>query len=338
MFNSMTEGVLVLDGNGRIQWLNTSLEKMFELTSDVRQKRFTDAIRLTDLSEVIARVQTEKTVQNYQLELRSPEKRVLQINASAVRDQNVGRDGAILVVHDLTRIKELENTRQEFVANVSHELRTPLALIKGYVETLLDGAKDDPDQSVAFLKIIDKHTDRLTFLIDDLLTISRLESGQAAMNLQHVVLHETVAMVIEELQSRANEKQTIVENVVPVDLVSLADADRLHQVFFNLVENAIKYGRSKGRVSVGGRTTSENKIELWVRDDGPGIQPEFRERVFERFYRIDKARSRETGGTGLGLSIVKHIVQAHNGELWVRSDVGKGTTFCFTLPAEGDRK
>lgn len=338
MFNSMSEGVLVLDGNGRIQWLNQSLEEMFNLKTDVRQKGILDAFQLNELADVVTRVLKDKTVQDYQLELLGPRKRVVQINAATVRDRNLARDGAILVFHDLTRIKELENTRQEFVANVSHELRTPLALIKGYVETLLDGAKNNAEQTDKFLRIIDKHTDRLTFLIDDLLTISRLESGQAVMNFQHVVLHEAVEVVLEELQSRAMEKETEVENVVPVDLVSLADADRLHQVFFNLVENAIKYGRPKGRVSVGGQSVADNKIELWVRDNGPGIQPEFRERVFERFYRIDKARSRETGGTGLGLSIVKHIVHAHGGDLWVRSEVGKGTTFCFTLPEDRERK
>jgi two-component system phosphate regulon sensor histidine kinase PhoR len=256
----------------------------------------------------------------------------VEVNATAALDRDGAHHGAILVFHDLTRIKQLERTRQEFVANVSHELRTPLSLIKGFVETLLEGASSNPEQCARFLHTIEKHTDRLTFLIEDLLTISRLESGQIVMNMHHVDLHEETQRVLDDLQSRADEKTVIVENSVPAHLAAHADADRLQQVLTNLVENAIKYGRGAGRVCIGGKAISGEKIELWVRDDGPGIPAESRDRVFERFYRVDRARSRETGGTGLGLSIVKHIVQAHGGEVWLESEVGSGTTFHFTLP------
>jgi two-component system phosphate regulon sensor histidine kinase PhoR len=232
----------------------------------------------------------------------------------------------------LTRIKQLESTRQEFVANVSHELRTPLSLIKGFVETLLDGAKDDPDLATRFLRTIEKHTDRLTYLIEDLLTISRLESGQIVMNLHQVDLREEVDHVIEDLQARAASKKVTLINSLPAELPARADTDRLQQVLFNLVENAIKYGRSDGNVTVGGQVNGSNIVELWVTDDGPGIPTESRERIFERFYRVDRARSRDTGGTGLGLAIVKHIVQAHGGEVWVKSELGQGATFFFTLP------
>jgi len=174
----------------------------------------------------------------------------------------------------------------------------------------------------------------LTFLIEDLLTISRLESGQIVMNLQPVDLHEETQRVLDDLHSRAAEKQIRLDNAMPTGLSARADADRLQQVLFNLVENAIKYGRNEGSVTIGGKDTADGKVELWVRDDGPGIPPESRERVFERFYRVDRARARESGGTGLGLSIVKHIVQAHGGEVWLQSDVGLGTTFHFTLPRE----
>ena len=258
--------------------------------------------------------------------------RCLEVSAASVLDREGAQHGAILVFHDLTRLKQLENTRQEFVANVSHELRTPLSLIKGFVETLLEGAKDDPDLSTRFLKTIAKHTDRLTYLIEDLLTISRLESGQIVMNLQQVDLREEAGRVLDDLLARAAEKKTTLDNQLPAGLTARADADRLQQVLFNLVENAIKYGKSDGRVSIGGRELPENKVELWVQDDGPGIPAESRERVFERFYRVDRARSRETGGTGLGLAIVKHIVQAHGGEVWVKSDLGAGSTFFLTLP------
>ncbi len=182
------------------------------------------------------------------------------------------------------------------------------------------------------MQTIEKHTNRLTYLIEDLLTISRLESGQIVMNLQLVELREEVARVLDDLQTRVKEKQAALDNLVPAGLWARADADRLQQVLFNLVENAIKYGRSAGRVSIGAKARSESEVEIWVRNDGPGIPPESRERVFERFYRVDRARSAETGGTGLGLSIVKHIVQAHGGEVGVSSEPGKGTTFFFTLP------
>src|SRR5579859_1985339 len=334
LFNSMAEGVLVLDQSGRVQLVNRSLQKLFGLTTDVRGQTIMEAFRLRELVEVVQRLQGEQTVTNHEFQLPGvTEQRWLEVNAAAVLDSQNMLRGSILVFHDLTRLKQLENTRQEFVANVSHELRTPLSLIKGYVETLLDGAKDDPELATRFLLTIEKHTDRLTYLIEDLLTISRLESGQIVMNVHQVGLRDEVDRVLDDLQSRAGEKNVRLENTLPADLLARADADRLQQVLFNLIENAIKYGRQEGVVSIGGKLNSDSKVELWVRDDGPGIPEEAKDRIFERFYRVDRARSRETGGTGLGLSIVKHIVQAHGGEVWVKSELGQGATFYFTLPA-----
>jgi len=332
VFNSMVEGVLVLDGADRIQLVNQSLQRLFSLTGDVRGQTIIEAFRLPELAALVRHLHKERTLESCTLELPGMEERWVEVNAAAVPDREGAQHGAILVFHDLTRIKQLERTRQEFVANVSHELRTPLSLIKGFVETLLEGAKNDPEKATRFLQTIEKHADRLTFLIEDLLTISRLESGQIVMNLHAVDLHEETQRVLEDLRSRADEKSIRLDNSVPAGLTAQADADRLQQVLFNLVENAIKYGCNEGCMTVGGKEAADGKIELWVRDDGPGIPAESRERVFERFYRVDRARSRETGGTGLGLSIVKHIVQAHGGEVWVKSDVGTGTTFHFTLP------
>jgi two-component system, OmpR family, phosphate regulon sensor histidine kinase PhoR len=332
VFNSMVEGVLVLDRANRVQLINQSLQRLFSLSADVRGQTILEAFRLQELSELVSRLQQEGTMQSYSLELPGMEERWVEINAAAALDRDGTHHGAILVFHDLTRIKQLERTRQEFVANVSHELRTPLSLIKGFVETLLEGARNDPEQCTRFLQTIEKHTDRLTFLIEDLLTISRLESGQIVMNLNRVDLHDEAQRVIDDLRARADEKKVRLENAVPVSLTARADADRLQQVLTNLVENALKYGGPQGRVKIGGRSTSAERVEIWVQDDGPGIPAESRDRVFERFYRVDRARSRETGGTGLGLSIVKHIVQAHGGEVWLDSEVGTGTTFYFTLP------
>jgi len=332
LFDSMAEGVLVLDVAGRIQLVNQSLQQLFALVADVRGQTILEAFRLPELAALVQRLPQERTIQGFELELPGSNERWLEINAAAFFDGDGAQQGSILVVHDLTRIRELENTRREFVANVSHELRTPLSLIKGFVETLLNGAKDEPETATRFLHTIAKHTDRLTYLIEDLLTISRLESGQIVMNLHSIELQPEVARVLDDLQARAADKNVTFENLVPAGLGANADADRLQQVLFNLIENAIKYGRKGGRVSIGGKARSTNEVELWVHDDGPGIPSESRERVFERFYRVDRARSAETGGTGLGLSIVKHIVQAHGGEVGVKSESGAGTTFFFTLP------
>lgn len=332
LFNSMSEGVLVLDAAGKIQLVNQSLRQLLGLRMAVEGLSLMEGVRWHELAELVRRLDREPMVLGQQLELPGLAERWVQVNAAAVRDSQGHRLGAILVFHDLTRLKQLENTRQEFVANVSHELRTPLALIKGYVETLLDGAKDDPALVTRFLQTIQKHVNRLTFLIEDLLTISRLESGQVLLNTQPLDLHQQAARVLEDLQARAAEKAVALHNHIPPGLVARADADRLQQVFFNLVENAIKYGRPGGQVEVGARPTLKGKVELWVKDDGPGIPVEAQPRIFERFYRVDRARSRETGGTGLGLAIVKHIVQAHGGEVWLQSQPGHGATFFFTLP------
>jgi two-component system, OmpR family, phosphate regulon sensor histidine kinase PhoR len=332
LFNSMSEGVLILDQAGRVQLVNRSMLEFFGLKVDVRGQTIMEAFRLPELAEVARRLPQERIVQGVELELPGVNGGWLQFNAAAMLDREGTQRGSILVFHDLTRLRQLENTRQEFVANVSHELRTPLSLIKGFVETLLDGAKDDPELAGRFLRTIEKHTDRLTYLIEDLLTISRLESGQIVMNLHEVELRKEAAKVIEDLQARAAGKNARLQNELPADLTARADTDRLQQVLFNLVENAIKYGRAEGTVVIGGRRDEAGKVELWVRDNGPGIPADAKERVFERFYRVDRARSRETGGTGLGLSIVKHIVQAHGGEVWVKSELGQGATFYFTLP------
>src|SRR5437588_1165354 len=230
LFNSMVEGVLLLDGNGRVRLVNQAIEHLFGLKGDIRGRTTMEALRLHELQELVSRVRAEGQVLGFELELPGLDNRCLQVNATGLLDRGGKQQGMILVFHDLTRLKQLENTRQEFVANVSHELRTPLSMIKGYVETLINGAKDDPNVATRFLKTIEKHTDRLTYLIEDLLTISRLESGQLVMNLQQVDLGEEVGRVIDDLQSRAETRKTTLQNVLPAGLAARADADRLHQV------------------------------------------------------------------------------------------------------------
>lgn len=332
VFNSMVEGLLILDENGRIQFANPTLGQLFSLSGEIRGQTLLEALRLHELQGVAERAMREGRVTGFELVLPGNSGRVLQINAASLREPGRLHAGSVLVFHDLTRLKQLENLRKEFVANVSHELRTPLSLIKGYVETLLDGAKDDPSIASRFLHTIEKHTDRLTFLIEDLLSISSLESGQVVLNMQRIDLHDECAQAISDLTARATDREVTLLNEVDPAIRVRADGDRLQQVLYNLVDNAIKYGRAGGIVRLGARVLNPRTIEGWVMDDGPGIPADAIDRVFERFYRVDRARSREQGGTGLGLSIVKHIIQVHGGDVRLVSEPGKGATFYYTLP------
>ena len=336
LFNGMIEGVLLLDEQGRVQMINESLREFFDITSDIRGQTIMEAFRWHELAELAARLRKERNISEVELEIHRATRRSLQVNASTVHDHAGTAQGQLFVFHDVTRLKELENIRKEFVGNVSHELRTPLSLIKGFAQTLLDGALSDPEQAERFLQKIDVHSDRLLFLIEDLLAISRLESGHAALNPQAVDLHELAQRVLDDLAAPAAARKTALENKIPAQTEVWADADRLQQVLYNLIENAIKYGRNGGSVTVGTGARHPDKLEVFVADDGPGIPPEAIGRVFERFYRVDRARARESGGTGLGLAIVKHIVQAHGGEAWVKSELQKGTAFFFTLPQKAD--
>ena len=332
LFDSMLEGLLLLDRNRKIHLANRAFKNLFNLKPELRGKTVVEALRLHELDELLLRVEAEKQVLDYEIRLPELNERWLRVNAAVINNSAGEREGTILVFHDLTRLKQLERQREEFVANVSHELRTPLSLIKGYVETLLDGAHANPEVAGRFLKIIERNAGRLDLLIQDLLTISALESGAMKLNRQAVNLRALAERVFNDLQSKAENKGMKLVCDLP-ELTANGDPHRLDQVLANLVDNAIKYGRANGTVAVSGKTVDAGLIEISVRDDGPGIPPEALERVFERFYRVDKARSRDQGGTGLGLSIVKHIVQAHGGEVRAESEPGRGATFFFTLPA-----
>jgi two-component system phosphate regulon sensor histidine kinase PhoR len=338
LFNSMIEGVLLLDTDGRVEWVNDSLRKGCGVAENIKGQTIMEAFRWHELAALSERLPREKTISGVELELQRGGRRSWQISAALVSGHPGGTQGRLFVFHDVTRLKELENIRKEFVGNVSHELRTPLSLIKGFAQTLLDGALNDPEQASRFLQKIDKHSDRLLFLIEDLLAISRLESGQVALNLQQVSLRDMAQRVVEDLGAPAAARQMTLENRIPGSVSVWADADRLPQVFFNLTENAIKYGKLQGRVVLDAHEAAGQKIEVLVSDDGPGIPSESIGRIFERFYRVDRARSRESGGTGLGLAIVKHIIQAHGGEAWVKSEPGKGASFHFTLPRSAAAK
>jgi two-component system, OmpR family, phosphate regulon sensor histidine kinase PhoR len=331
LFDSMAEGLVVLDRADRIQMANRSFVRLFGLNTDVRSRTIMEALRLHEVADLVQSLSLQQQVIEHELRLLRPNELWLQVNGAAIFDSQGNRQGAVLVFHNLTRLKQLERTRQEFVANVSHELRTPLSLIKGYAETLLSGAKDNPEVATKFLAIIERNADRLKLLIEDLLSISELESGRVSLNLQPIPLRSVVDKVTADFRSRAAARSVTIIDRIP-ELNVMADADRLEQVLGNLLDNAIKYGRVEGTVTLNARALEDGQVEVAVQDDGPGIPADAIERVFERFFRADKARSREQGGTGLGLSIVKHIVQAHGGRVWAQSQPGKGATFFFTLP------
>lgn len=341
LLNSMTEGLLVLDDEDAIQLTNRALHRMFNLTEAIDGKTVLEAFRSHALSAIVEALKTQDTVLGSELELpavQTDRNQWLQVNAATVLDDDKHRIGAVLVFRDVTRLKQLENTRREFVANVSHELRTPLSMIKGYAETLLGGAMNDPEVSSRFLETIERHSDRLTHLINDLLVISELESGQMKLERQPIAIRQLVDSVFQDLRDRAEARGISMNNAVAPEFMVEADANRLRQVLWNLIENAIKYGKNQGRVVVASALSDSGQIQISITDDGAGIPREALPRIFERFYRVDKARSREAGGTGLGLSIVKHIVQAHGGRTWVESEPGKGSTFYFTVPNASEAK
>ncbi len=334
LFDRMVEGLIVVDAGGRIRVANRAAAALFGFEAPAVGRTILEATRHHEVAAVVARLDKELEVLGHELRIDSLEApRFLQVNALAMRDAAGAADGAILVFHDLTRLRQLEGVRQEFVANVSHELRTPLSLIKSATETLLEGAKDDAAALSRFLQIIDKHANRLALLIDDLLLLSTLDSGGLRMNKQPVPLRDTVQDAIDDLQPRAHARDVTLVNAVPGSLLGLVDNDRMRQVISNLLDNAIKYGRAGGRAAIEGRVLPNGRIEIMVVDDGPGIPKESQERIFERFYRVDKARSREQGGTGLGLAIVKHVVQALGGDVRLESEPGTGAAFIVTLPA-----
>lgn len=325
---SMLEGVVVMDHIGRIVLLNRSASAMLDFKEDETRNRYlTDMIRGAGLEEPVRRVLDKGEAIQHEFVFSGRTFRVLMSPVTASREVH----GAVAVFQDLTEVRRLEQVRTEFVANVSHELRTPLTSIKGFVETLLDGAAEDPRVRERFLHIIHDETRRLQRLIEDLLTLSHLEAKRktGSGTTSATAAYGRVAEVLERL---ARVKQIELRIDITPDLPSVEMGEELlSQVFLNLMENGIKYTPSQGQVWLEVRRDGDG-LGIRIGDTGPGIPKESLSRIFERFYRVDKARSREMGGTGLGLSIVKHIVEQANGRLQVQSEVGKGTVFSVWVP------
>jgi two-component system, OmpR family, phosphate regulon sensor histidine kinase PhoR len=252
--------------------------------------------------------------------------RMFEINAAPLPS-----GGALVVLHDVTRIEAAEKSRRDFIANVSHELRTPLTSIQGYVETLVEDPRPNAETTREFLGIIHKNATRMNRLTEDLLALASVEGPDYKLTLQPTRASALVQDAIESLGGMVVDSEVELQSTGAPDELVLADPDAMNQVFGNLIENSLKYGKSGKRVRVGAKLL-EGEVEFTVQDFGPGIASEHLNRIFERFYRVDKARSRESGGTGLGLAIVKHIVNAHGGRVWAQSELGAGAQFHFTLP------
>lgn len=333
---SLQEAVLLIDAHNYVLLANQAFHAIFPKAGRILGERLELAMHSDAFLRHVAAVRAGKAQPRQEIEFVDARGSTwVEVTGSPVGPFDQDKTPALLfVLHDITRQKRLENVRKDFVANVSHELRTPLAVIKGYVETLVDSHDTMPiGDRDRFLKTIQRHAERLNSLLDDLLALSRLESAQPGLARERLDLEKLLADTLDDFRSRpAAEGHRLALDVDPALPPVLADPLKLGQVFDNLLSNALKYTPRGSSVRVSARLQSSDTVEFAVADDGPGIPAEDLPHVFERFYRVDKGRSREKGGTGLGLSIVKHIVQLHGGRVRAESRVGEGTTFYFTLP------
>ncbi|MGA2774451.1 MAG: ATP-binding protein [Candidatus Omnitrophota bacterium] len=331
IFNSMIEGVIVTNGQDRIISINQAIERIFGITKqDVVGKVFLEVIHNNDIAEVISVIIKAGKPVSKEITLVYPVQSIFEVNATPIFE-NGSVGGCLVVIHDITGIRRLETMRRDFVANVSHELKTPLTSIKGFVETLLEGALEDKENNRNFLKIIQEHANRLDNLVNDLLSLSHLESKGIAIVKNEFNLSNQVKEVVAGFKSQLKSKGIEIINHLPKELIINGDKDRVEQVLVNLIDNAIKFNKDKGSIKIYNQDCSGN-IKVIIEDCGLGIPQKDIPRIFERFYRVDKARSRELGGTGLGLSIVKHIVELHGGTVGVESTEGLGSKFWFILP------
>jgi two-component system phosphate regulon sensor histidine kinase PhoR len=332
---SMAEGVIISDAGGVIQADNRAFREMFAVRDNPVGRRAWEVLRQPEIMPLITGAIREKRQISGELVYEDllntgGRKKFFRVSVSALG----GGGGAVALFHDISRVAQLEELRKEFVANVSHELRTPLSIFRGYLETLLD----HPDMAAAerqrIYQVMKRHSDRLNSLVEDLLTLSRLESGQIQLNKAPLTVGKFFAQLREDWTPKFIQKKCSLTFTNPdAALTVTADKFKLEQVFYNLLDNALKYSDADGGVSVGVTVSGgKNAVEFYVRDTGIGIPSDKVEQIFQRFFRVDKARSREQGGTGLGLSIVKHIVQIHGGSVRAESALGKGTTVWFSLP------
>ena len=336
ILSSMTEGVLALDAEGRLLTINNAGVEMLHLDPATTQNLpVQEAIQDSGLKWFINRTLSNPEPIEGEVEIRNNGRKIFKAHGTSLRDSQGTSLGTLVVLHDITQLRQLENTRRDFVANVSHELKTPITSIKGFVETLLAGALKEPENAENFLRIIAKQTDRLNEIIDDLLTLSRIEQDaerrQIFLNGQKI--QGVLQSAIQVCEAKAAAKEIALRLSCPDDLRAQINPPLLEQALVNLVDNAVKFSEPGSVVQVEAQREGPQVI-IRVRDQGPGIPPEHLPRIFERFYRVDAGRSRKIGGSGLGLAIVKHIALAHGGRVTVASSPGQETIFSLQVPAD----
>ncbi len=340
VLSSMVEGVLAVDMDERIMTMNHAAGRFFGCRAEaVVGRTIQEVVRNTEIQRFVREALASEVRVERDIALFSDGERILDAHATPFKGAGERRGGTLIVLEDVTRLRRLENIRKDFVANVSHEIKTPVTAIKGFVETLRDGAMKNPEDAARFLGIIEKHVDRLESIIEDLLSLSRIEQEEEKETLliaPHPI-RDVLVSALQVCQVKANQKNVTISLSCKEDLKAEINATLLEQAVVNLLDNAIKYSHvdSEIRVSAGQADTRNMNqgIQIQVRDQGIGIEKQHLPRLFERFYRVDKARSRKLGGTGLGLAIVKHIVQVHRGRIDVVSVPGKGSTFTIFLPS-----
>ncbi len=332
---SMVEGVLAVDGDKRVLSMNGSAADLFGVSAELCHGRtLEETIRSPQLQVLVDEVLTRQQSMADEFALFTDQEKHLHVQGAVLRDAQQRLIGALVVLYDVTQIKRLENVRRDFVANVSHELKTPITSIKGYVETLLDGALNDPEDAERFLRIVANQSERLNAIIDDLLELSRVEqkAERAEIPLQQGAIRPVLQLAIEASATKAESCGVRIELSCEETLETRINAPLLEQAIVNLIDNACKYSPAGSTVWVDAEA-SDREVVIRVRDQGCGIEQQHLPRLFERFYRVDKSRSRKLGGTGLGLAIVKHIAQAHHGQVKVHSAPDRGSTFSICLPA-----
>lgn len=340
VLENMVSGVVMVDQEGIITLVNRSAEDILGYSShELLNKSYLDAGFQYDFTALLADGIEAHTRVREELMLHFPQEQILEVHVSPIVQGDGQRKGVLVVLHDITAVRRLERIRSEFVANVSHELKTPVAAVKGFAETLMAGALEDKEMARSFLQIIYDESDRLNRLIGDILELSKIESKRIPLQFSPVDVESIVENSIQMMKAEAEKKHITLESLVENELYIEADEDRLRQILINLLSNGISYTPEGGRVSIGVEfvpspddNPDNERVRIRISDTGIGIPEKDLPRIFERFYRVDKARSRGSGGTGLGLSIVKHLTELHHGTISVESETGKGTTFIIELP------
>jgi two-component system, OmpR family, phosphate regulon sensor histidine kinase PhoR len=331
ILSSMVEGVAVIRADERIHFCNSAFEQILELPAGTSQGRtLVESLRQADLVTLVRQALSGMDELTGEVEVGTVRRRNFSVTAAPVRA--VGTNGAVIVLHDITELRRLERVRRDFVANVSHEFKTPLTAIQGFAETLLNGALDDLAHRTRFVEIIREHAWRLARLTDDLLKLSRIEAGRLELEMRPVRVEGLIGGCVETARFKADAKSIEIHVDLPAEMPAVrGDGTQLGEVLQNVLDNAVQYTPENGKIEVIARF-DEKDVVFTVTDTGIGIPQSDLERIFERFYRVDAARSREAGGTGLGLAIARHIVDAHGGRIWVESAIGHGSRFHFTVP------